>query len=93
MKIRIIAAPGELEANGQEALDVVRRLAGMDIDTDPSWVEMEKAAAHSGPPGDQLPRKLDHKALQQVAERTRRKHVTRIQRVMWNRIQDVLRGG
>lgn len=92
MKIRIEAAPGELEARGDEAVTLVRRLAGMEADTDPSWTDLHKAH-QPGEQIDQGPRKLDYKALQQAAERARRDHVTRIHRVMWNRIQDVLRGG
>lgn len=91
MKIRIEAEPGELEANGDKAVELVRRLAGMDADAPPSWTEDHVHKAEGA--GDQLPRKLDIKALQQLAEEARRKHVTRIQRVMWTRIQDVLRGG
>jgi hypothetical protein len=90
MKIRIEAEPGELEARGDEAVNIVRQLAGMDIDTDPSWTEDHVHKADAA--GDNLPRHLDHKALRQLAMAARREHVTKIQRVTWTRIQDVLRG-
>ena len=76
MKIRIDAAPGELEARADDVARTIYKLAGKDCCG--ACQELEKAAKT---PPDQAPRKLDLPALQGGVDRAS-KAVERIRKKM-----------
>jgi len=80
MKIKIDAAPGELEGRLDEVLATIREMAGG---------ELCKAAPVAGHPEEDRP--LDLLVLQQAIDRAQRRQVDRIQRVMQRRIAEVVR--
>jgi len=81
MKIRIEAAPGELQERMGDIIRLLRR------------VGLEKAlpgipASHT----DQEPRPLDYEVLQASVSRANQRQVRRIQRMMQQRIAQILKG-
>lgn len=81
MKIKIEAAPGELEARLEDVLQIVREMAGGEIEK-----ALPLQAEH---PEENRP--LDLPVLQQAVERAQRRQVDRIQRVMQRKIAEVVR--
>jgi hypothetical protein len=77
MKIRVEARPGELEERAEDAIRVIRKIAGHHCD-------LEKAKQ------DQQPRKLDLPALQGGVDRAGRT-VQKIRAKMMAKIAEVLK--
>lgn len=82
MRIRIEAAPGELEARIDEALATVLELAGGEL--------VKASPLPAGDHGDEGPRPFDEPVLQAALERATRQ-AQRIQRVMQRRFAEVIR--
>lgn len=83
MRIRVEAAPGELEARADDAVRVIRKLAGQGCcDHD-----LEKAAPKNA---DQIPRRLDLPALQGGVDKAS-KTVQRIRAKMLADMLEVLK--
>lgn len=81
MKIRIDAAPGELETRLEDVLAAIREMAGG---------ELEKAESTPLHPEEDRP--LDLPVLQQAMERAQRRQVDRIQRITQRKVAEVILG-
>jgi hypothetical protein len=84
MKLRVQAGPGELEERVEDAVKVLRKLAGQDGCCDD---RLEKAASRNA---DHVPRKLDIPALRGGVDRAS-KTVQRIRRKMLADMLEVLK--
>jgi hypothetical protein len=81
VKIRIEAAPGELEARLDDVLATIREMGGGEL--------VKAAPMQAAHPEEDRP--LDLPVLQQAMERAQKRQVDRIQRVMQRKIAEVVR--